>query len=83
MSLYGPILSLAIFISYSLTAYRAKKRGLSTQTVWDSLPWVLVFGIAGARLYHVVNFWGYYFQNFILIPQVWLGGLEILGAVAG
>jgi|GEM_PF-1554580 prolipoprotein diacylglyceryltransferase len=83
MSLYSATLATAIFIAYCLTAYRAKQKGLSTRIVWDSLPWVLVFGIVGARLYHVVNFWNYYSQNPVLIPQVWLGGLGIWGGIGG
>lgn len=80
---YGFLIALGIFVAYWLTAKRAKRRGLSAEFVWDSLPWVVVFGILGARLYHVLNYWGYYSQNPTLVPQVWLGGLGILGGLGG
>ena len=83
MSPYGLTLAFAIFVAYLFTAVRAKGRGLSAEIVWDSLPWVLFFGIAGARAYHVLNYWSYYSHNFLLIPQVWLGGLGILGGLGG
>lgn len=83
LNLYGPTLAFAIFAAYWLTAFRASKRGLSASFVWDSLPWVLVFGILGARIYHVINYWDYYSQNLILAAQVWRGGLAIYGALAG
>lgn len=83
LNLYGTTLAFAIFVAYSLTVLRASKRGLSSQFVWDSLPWVLIFGIIGARLYHVINYWNYYSQNIILIFQIWRGGLAIYGALGG
>lgn len=83
MSPYGLALSLAVFLGFFLTAKRAKNRGLSQTFVWDSLHWVLLFGVAGARLYHVANYWGYYSQHLTLVPQVWLGGLGILGGLGG
>lgn len=82
-NLYGISLSLALLTAYSLTAYRCSKRGLSSDLVWDSLPWVVFFGLIGARLYHVLNFISLYLQNPILIPQVWRGGLGIYGALVG
>ena len=70
-------------MAYWLAAYRAGKRGLAKDLVWETLPWVLGFGILGARLYHVLNYFSYYLQNWWLIPQVWLGGLGIWGGIVG
>jgi len=80
---YGLTISLALLTAYALTAYRAGKRGLSSEFVWDSLPWVVSFGLVGARLYHVLNFLPFYLDNLILIPQVWRGGLGIYGGLVG
>lgn len=82
-NLYGISLSLALLTAYSLTAYRCSKRGLSSDLVWDSMPWVVFFGLIGARLYHVLNFVSFYFSNPILIPQIWKGGLGIYGGLLG
>lgn len=83
INLYGLMISLALLTAYSLTAYRCSKRGLRSDLVWDSLPWVVFSGLIGARLYHVLNFLPFYLENPILIPQVWRGGLAIYGALFG
>ena len=44
---------------------------------------VLVGGLVGARLYHVVDLWSYYSQNWAQIVMVWHGGLGIWGGVIG
>jgi len=44
---------------------------------------LIIFGILGARLYHVADLWGYYSRYPIQIPQVWQGGLGIYGGFIG
>ena len=68
----------------------ARRRSEDPEHVWNALIWVLMLGIVGARLYHVisspvsstVNF-NYYLQNPIKILYIWEGGLGIYGAIAG
>ena len=80
---YGLTISLALLVAYWLTAYRAGKRGLSSDLVWDSLPWVVFSGLIGARLYHVANYLTFYIEHLTLILQIWRGGLGIYGGLAG
>lgn len=80
---YGLTLALAIFAAYLLTAYRAQRHGLSADLVWESLPWVIGFGVLGARFYHILNFSSFYLEHPLLIPQVWRGGLGIWGGLLG
>ena len=82
-NLYGITISLAVLAAFSLTAYRARRRGLPTDFIWDSLPWVIGFGILGARLYHVFNYLSFYIDHLVLVPQIWRGGLGIYGALIG
>ncbi|MCA1954163.1 MAG: prolipoprotein diacylglyceryl transferase [Anaerolinea sp.] len=42
------------FAAALLASYRAKRRGLSSDLVWDLLPWLLLGGILGARLHHIL-----------------------------
>ena len=44
---------------------------------------VMVLGILGARVYHVIHLWEHYAANPIEIPQIWNGGIGIPGGVAG
>ena len=43
----------------------------------------LVLGIAGARLYHVLDYWSYYSSSLISILKISDGGLGIWGGLAG
>ena len=80
---------LAAWISTKL----AVRRGEDPDHVWNLLTWGLIFGIIGARLYHVFssptgNFagWSYYREHPIEIIAFWNGGfrgLGIFGAVIG
>lgn len=46
---------------------------------------LLVFlpALVMARVYHVIDFWQYYKENFLKIIFVWEGGLAIYGAIIG
>ncbi|WP_081416428.1 prolipoprotein diacylglyceryl transferase [Arthrobacter castelli] len=67
-----------------LTSVRWKRRGGPEDAIWDIAIWAVPFGIIGGRLYHVFSSPDAYFGpegNLWLIPQIWLGGLGIWGAV--
>ena len=53
---YGLILSLSLFMAYWLAAYRSGKRGLAKDLVWETLPWVLGFGILAATILYEIFF---------------------------
>ncbi|REE03013.1 prolipoprotein diacylglyceryl transferase [Citricoccus nitrophenolicus] len=72
-----------------LAARRWKARGGPEGSVIDISIWAIIFGLVGARLYHVVSSPDAYFgPNFdgtgdlTKIWRVWEGGLGIWGAVA-
>lgn len=67
-----------------LTLVRWKARSGPEDAIWDIAIWAIPFGIIGGRLYHVFSSPDAYFGpdgNLWLIPQIWLGGLGIWGAV--
>lgn len=81
---YGVFVSLGIFMGFWV-AERLNKRYQLIQkfSFWDSLLWLVVPGVAGARAYHVIDYWTYYSQNPIEIIKIWQGGLGIFGAMIG
>ena len=93
MHWYGLLIVGGAVLAAWLSTKEAKRRGEDPEHVWSLLTWCLIFGIIGARLYHVFstptgNFagWEYYRQNPIEIIKFWNGGfrgLGIYGAVAG
>jgi phosphatidylglycerol---prolipoprotein diacylglyceryl transferase len=88
--LYGLAVGLGIAAGFSVAssfARRLRERdssfSLSPDDVWGALWWVVLPGVAFARLYHVVDLWDYYREHLVLIPAVWTGGLGIFGALGG
>ncbi len=81
--MYGAVIAVSIFISAIMAEQIVKKEGRDANVLWGTLFWGLVFGIIGARLYHVADFWETYSQNPAMIAQTWRGGLGIFGGLFG
>jgi len=73
----------AIVVALVVAFREFKRKGIPTDNIYSLLPWVLVSGIFGARLFHVVDQWEYYAANPLQIIQFQQGGLAIWGAVIG
>jgi phosphatidylglycerol---prolipoprotein diacylglyceryl transferase len=90
---YGIILMSGALAGACLAAWQAKQRGLDTEFVWDGLVWVLVGGIIGARIWHILTpppsmvaqgiTTAYYLTHPLDAINTRLGGLGIPGAVIG
>ena len=80
---YGLILVLAIVLAIYYALFKASNKPKVSSALLDSLFfYLLIFGIIGARLYHVFFFsWTYFSQNLIDIFKVWQGGLAIQGSI--
>ena len=80
---YGLMILIAAIAGTAILVRRAMKRGISRDNIYSLLPWVFVGGILGARLFHVVDNYQYYWENPLLILQFQMGGLAIWGAMVG
>lgn len=85
---YALCILLGILVALWLTNKRMQARGGNSDMLWDIAIWAIPFGIVGGRLYHVlITDPMYYFglgeqqAHVAEIPQLWLGGLGIMGAV--
>src|SRR3972149_7279136 len=78
---YSLAIMLAVVAAVLVTIYRARKKGIFAGEILSLTAWVLVAGILGARLFHVIDHWDHYINN----PQEILGfqGLAIWGALIG
>ncbi len=83
ISWYGLFAALAIAAGVGLTRSEARRRGLPDGSVLDVVLWVVVGGLLGARILHVVDRWDYYAAHPYQIIAVQNGGLAILGGIAG
>lgn len=81
--LYGLLIGIGVWIAFEIALGRKKKQ-IEKKVLENVLPWAVLGGIIGARLYHVVDFWNrYYVFQPIKIFYVWEGGLGIWGAIVG
>lgn len=90
---YGILIVVGAIAGAFLAAHEAKRKGMDPDHVWNALLFGLLFGVLGARLYHVLSDVaqgdpnGYFANDFgtnlvnVLNPRS--GGLGIFGAVIG
>lgn len=89
---YGLLIVTGALLGAVIASREAERRGEDPEHAWNVLTLCLLFGIIGARLYHVFSSpvgsigWDYYRSHPIEIIAFWHGGfagLGIFGAVAG
>jgi len=90
---YGIILMSGALAAAWLASREARRRGQDTEIVWDGLIWVLVGGILGARIWHILTppqsmveqgiTTAWYLTHPLDAIATWNGGLGIPGAVIG
>lgn len=81
--MYGMCLFLGLFLATLVGERLCKKSKLDLQTFWKAVFYALLFGLAGARLYHVTHRLDYFIQHPLEIIAVWQGGLGIWGGIFG
>jgi phosphatidylglycerol:prolipoprotein diacylglycerol transferase len=80
---YGLFVVLGTMAGLTVSLKLAKKFGLSSETAFDLAFWLIIWGLVGARLYHVLLEWSYYSAHPLSIIKVWEGGLAIHGGIIG
>ncbi len=90
---YGIILMLGASAGAWLASVEARRKGQNTDLVWDAFFWVLIGGILGARIWHILTpppsmvergiTTLYYLTHPLDAMNIRNGGLGIPGAVIG
>jgi len=87
---YGIIIMVGVLAAIWIAIKEAERRKQDGELVWDMVTWLLIFGIVGARLWHILTpskSMGvgpeYYFSHPLEILNTRRGGLGIPGAIIG
>lgn len=82
---YSITMFLAIISATFFSVGLAKKYypEIDKERIYDLLPWIVLFGIIGARIYYVIADWQYYSEHLNEILAIRQGGLSIHGALLG
>jgi phosphatidylglycerol:prolipoprotein diacylglycerol transferase len=90
---YGLLIMLGVVAAAVISYLEAKRRGENTEIILDCLPWLILGGVIGARIWHILTPPAsnveqgittlYYLTHPLAAIAIWRGGLGIPGAVAG
>jgi phosphatidylglycerol:prolipoprotein diacylglycerol transferase len=90
---YGIILMTGVVAAAFLADREARRRRIDPEIVWDGLIWVVVGGVIGARIWHILTpdptlveqgiTTAFYLTHPLDVLAIWRGGLGIPGAVIG
>lgn len=80
---YSVAIILAIVFAMVIADHEGKRKGLPADFVYSLVPILLIAGLIGARLFHIIDQWEYYTDNPLQILQFQQGGLAIWGGLVG
>jgi prolipoprotein diacylglyceryl transferase len=81
--MYGIILAVGVLVGVYVAEQRWRRRGYPRDGIYDIAFWVVIWGVVGARVYHVITDYQRFEDDAWRAFQIWRGGLSIWGAVIG
>jgi phosphatidylglycerol:prolipoprotein diacylglycerol transferase len=73
----------AVLAALLIAVHIARRKGIPPAAIYSAAPWVLLGGILGARLFHVLDHLSYYLAHPAQVMAIQQGGLAIWGALIG
>lgn len=80
---YSLAVALGAVTAVLILVHRARKKGIEAAEIYSLALWVMIAGLVGARLFHVIDHFEYYAANPLQVWQIQQGGLAIWGAMVG
>jgi phosphatidylglycerol---prolipoprotein diacylglyceryl transferase len=80
---YGLLLAVGVLVAAWVAERRWIARGNDAKTFNDMAVWIVIGGVVGARVYHVISDYELFTGDWLRVFQIWEGGLSIWGVLAG
>jgi prolipoprotein diacylglyceryl transferase len=81
--MYGFLLAIGVLVGCWVAERRWRSRGYPPGGIYDVAFWVVLAGVIGARVYHVITDYQLFEDDPLRAFAIWRGGLSIWGAVLG
>ncbi len=82
LQVWGIFVALGFAFGAAMAGWLAKRRGDDPKVVFDLVGWLVITGIVGGRLGHVLFYEpAYYWQHPFEILAIWNGGLSMFGGL--
>jgi phosphatidylglycerol---prolipoprotein diacylglyceryl transferase len=83
---YGVMLFVAMAAAVGLSMMRARRVGLDPELVLSMAVWFLIFGLIGARLFYIIEYWAKFqrptlAETLLAMVNVTQGGLVVYGSL--
>ncbi len=83
LHVYGILLAIGVVIAATMAERRWKRWGHDPHDFQSIVVVVVIFGVVGARLYHVISDYQLFEGHWLRAFEIWKGGLSIWGVVLG
>jgi prolipoprotein diacylglyceryl transferase len=83
LHMYGLMIAIGVLVAVKVAEVRWVRRGHAAKEFSDLVVWIVIAGVIGARVYHVITDYQLFEDDWLKAFQIWEGGLAIWGAVIG
>jgi prolipoprotein diacylglyceryl transferase len=80
---YGLLLAIGVLVAAKIAETRWVRRGYGQKDFADLAIWVVIGGVVGARVYHVISDYQLFTDDWLKVFEIWEGGLSIWGVIGG